>query len=394
MDTFRSEVRQWLETNCPPSMRTPGPPDEIVRGGTHATFANPESKVWLDRMADKGWTVPEWPKEYGGGGLSKAQAAVLEAEMSRLNARTPLQSLDTIMIGPVILEYGSETQKSRFLPQIARGDILWCQGYSEPGAGSDLASLNTKAIDQGDHYLVNGAKIWTSYAHYADWMFCLVRTDSTAPKHEGISFLLIDMRSNGISASPITLISGHSPFCETHFDNVKVPKSQLLGELNQGWTIAKRLLQLERSMISGIGEDELGGDGPQLHNIALRYCSANNSDYINDETLRDDVARQKMNDRAFQLTTRREKQERLFGIKNDHLTSMFKYYGTEQNKSLYELIVRAMGTQALGWEGSGFANEELETTRMWLRTKANSIEGGTSEIQLNIIAKRVLGLPD
>ncbi len=394
MSPFQTEVRIWLEDNCPASMRCPGSPDELVRGGSQATFVNPDSKIWLDRMADKGWTVPEWPQAYGGGGLTPDQAQLLQAEMARINARSPLQSLDTIMIGPMLLDCGTEEQKRKFLPPIARGETLWCQGYSEPGAGSDLASLSTKAIDEGEHYRVNGSKIWTSYAHYADWMFCLVRTDAKAPKHQGISFLLIDMASPGITASPIPLISGHSPFCETHFDDVLVPKGQLLGELNQGWGIAKRLLQLERSMISGIGTSELGEQGPQLHNLARQYLNNGADQPISDPGLRSAIAQHRLDDLAFNLTTQRDQQERSAGFGIDHLASMFKFYGTEQNKRLYELMLRIMGTQALGWEGSEFAEAELETTRMWLRSKANSIEEGSSEIQLNVIAKRVLGLPD
>jgi len=390
MNKFRSAVRTWLEKNCPPSMRTPGGPEEVVRGGSQATFVNPESQVWLQRMAAKGWTVPQWPQIYGGGGLSAAEADVLASEMARINARSPLQSLDTIMLGPLLLECGSEAQKQRFLPPIARGETLWCQGYSEPGAGSDLASLSTRATDAGDHFLVNGAKIWTSYAHYADWMFCLVRTDNQAPKHQGISFLLLDMASPGISASPIALISGHSPFCETHFNNVKVPKDQLLGGLNQGWSIAKRLLQLERSMISTIGDSELGAEGPQLQNIARRMLGDASHEPISDPELRQHIARHRMNDRAFKLTATLSAQQ----PGSQHLASMLKLYGTEQNKRLYELLLQIMGTQALGWQGAGFSEDELQTTRMWLRSKANSIEGGSSEIQLNVIAKRVLGLPD
>ena len=394
MNAFRNEVRSWLEENCPPTMRTPGTPEEVVRGGSQAVYANPESKIWMDRMASKGWTAPQWPKAYGGAGLNSRECEILAEEMARLHARSPLQSLDLLMIGPVLIEYGTEEQKRRFLPPIARGDTLWCQGYSEPGAGSDLASLSTKAIDNGDHYIVNGAKIWTSYAHYADWMFCLVRTNTDVPKHEGISFLLVDMRSRGIHASPISLISGHSPFCETHFDDVAVPKTQLLGELNRGWSIAKRLLQLERNMISGIGDSELGAERPKLQSIARHHAQHSAETRLDDSTLRISIAKHQIDDAAFELTNKRSLEEREQGFTNDHLASMFKFYGTEQNKRLYELIMQIMGTRALGWEGPGYIEEELAVTRMWLRTKANSIEGGSSEIQLNVIAKRVLGLPD
>src|SRR5262249_30727433 len=261
--------------NCPTSMRASGGEEEAVWGGRDATYVNPDSKVWLDRMAEKGWTVPTWPKQYGGGGLTADEERVLQHELRRIHARSPLQSVGIWMLGPVLIEYGNEEQKREHLPKIARGEIRWCQGYSEPGAGSDLAGLMTRAEDQGDYYLVNGSKIWTSFANYADWIFCLVRTDTAAPKHQGISFLLFDMTSPGVSTSPIKLISGSSPFCQTFFDNVKVPKKNLVGTLNDGWTIAKRLLQHERNMIAGIGGNSaLGGSGRKLEDVAKNYVGA------------------------------------------------------------------------------------------------------------------------
>merc|ERR1719487_347701 len=233
LDAFRAETRAWLEANYPPSLNAPMSEDEAPWGGRKMVWKNPDAKLWLDRMAERGWTAPMWPKEYGGGGLSKAQNKVLEQELRRLKARPALMSFGIWMLGPVLLEYATEEQKQRFLPQIVKGEIRWCQGYSEPGAGSDLASLQTKCEDKGDHYLINGQKVWTSYADQADWIFCLVRTDTTK-KHEGISFVLFDMTSLGVEARPIKLISGSSPFCETFFDNVKVPKEQLVGKLNGG----------------------------------------------------------------------------------------------------------------------------------------------------------------
>ena len=274
------------------------------------------------------------------------------------------------------------------------GEIRWCQGYSEPGYGSDLAGLQTKAEDMGDYYLVNGSKIWTSYADKADWIFCLVRTDTDAPKHDGISFLLFDMASEGVSTSPIQLISGASPFCQTFFDNVKVPKGQLVGELNKGWTIAKRLLQHERQMVSGIGGiSALGGSGRSLEDVAKEYLGESDG-RIADPAIRAQVTDHRMNDRAFQHTLLRAAEEAKSGNADGNLASMFKYYGTEQNKRKYELLLDVMGTQSVGWSGTSFSDREINTTRQWLRSKANSIEGGTSEVQLNVIAKRVLGLPD
>ncbi|MEQ9143599.1 MAG: acyl-CoA dehydrogenase family protein [Parvibaculaceae bacterium] len=391
LEQFREETRAWLEENCPPSMRTPMPEDESPWGGRNAKWKNPESKQWLDAMASRGWTAPTWPKEYGGGGLSKEENKILQQELRRIKARPALMSFGIWMLGPALLEFANEEQKKEHLPKIVRGEIRWCQGYSEPGAGSDLAGLQTKCEDKGDHYLVNGQKIWTSYADKADWIFALVRTD-TSVKHEGISFLLIDMETDGVEARPITMISGASPFCETFFTDVKVPKDNLVGELNKGWTIAKRLLQHEREMISGMGMGS-GGGGGGLADIAKEYIGESNG-RISDATVRDAVARQKMDSHAFGLTLQRTTEEAKAGQGTGAASSIFKYYGTELNKRRNELIIELLGTQGLGWEGDSFTPEELSATRSWLRSKGNSIEGGTTEVQLNVISKRVLGLPD
>ena len=389
---FRLETREWLEKNCPASMRTPMPDDEIVWGGRHAEFKNPDSKRWLDRMAERGWTAPTWPSEYGGGGLSSEESQALASEVKRINARSPLFSFGLYMLGPALLEFANEIQLREHMPKIVRGEIRWCQGYSEPGAGSDLAGLQTRAEDKGDHYLVNGSKIWTSYANLSDWIFCLVRTDPQAPKHKGISFLLFDMESEGVTTSPIKLISGVSPFGQTFFDDVRVPKENLVGELNTGWSIAKRLLQHERAMISSIGS-RFGSAPESLEDTAKRYIGVTN-DGLADPVLRDSISRHKMDDHAFALTQERAAQGSEAGMAGGAASSMFKYYGTELNKRRQELAMEIKGSQGLGWEGAGFDESELQTTRSWLRSRANSIEGGTSEIQLNIIAKRVLGLPD
>jgi alkylation response protein AidB-like acyl-CoA dehydrogenase len=395
LDAFRAEVGKWLEENCPPSMRKPlGPDEDLNWGGRNKKYTNPEEKLWLDRMAARGFTTPTWPKEYGGGGLSNAQARVLSEEMRRLHCRPALVSFGITMLGPVLLQYGNDAQKKEHLPRIVKGEIRWCQGYSEPGAGSDLAGLQTRAEDEGDHYLVNGQKIWTSYANYADWIFCLVRTDTNAPKHEGISFLLFDMTSPGVSVAPIKLISGTSPFCQTFFQDVKVPKRNLVGKVNAGWTIAKALLQHEREMIGGMGFGMGGtGGGGTLEQLAKEYCGSDGGS-IADPGIRDQVAQHAMDQRCFMTTLRRSAEEAKAGQGPGAASSMFKLYGTELNKRRYELLVKVLGSQALGWEGEGFNARELGTTREWLRSKGNSIEGGTSEVQLNIIAKRVLNLPD
>ncbi len=399
LQEFQESTRAWLEENCPPSMRTPMVQDEIVWGGRNATFKNPESKVWLERMAAKGWTCPTWPTEYGGGGLNKEQSIVLSQELARINARPALTSFGISMLGPVLLEYATHEQKMEHIPKIVRGEIRWCQGYSEPGSGSDLASLSTKAELHGDYYTVNGAKVWTSYADKADWIFCLVRTDFEVPKHAGISFLLFDMASTGVSTRPIQLISGSSPFCETFFDNVQVPAGNLVGGLNEGWNIAKRLLQHERTMISSFGlssgQSDRGGTTSVMAAVevaAMHYRG--DKERLSDPVLRDSIARFKIDSEAFAYTSRRSIEESKQGQGPNATSSMLKNYGCELNKRRYELLLQALGHQALGWEGEGFTPEELQVTREWLRSKANSIEGGTSEVQLNVIAKRVLGLPD
>ena len=399
LDDFRTSTRAWLEENCPASMRTAMVQEEIVWGGRKPHFENPESKIWLDRLAEKGWTCPTWPQEYGGGGLNKEEAIILNEELRRINARPGLTSFGISMLGPVLLEYGSHEQKLEHLPKIMRGEIRWCQGYSEPGSGSDLASLKTRAELQGDHYLINGSKVWTSYADKADWIFCLVRTDFEVPKHSGISFILFDMASEGITTKPIQLISGASPFCETFFDDVKVPASNLVGRLNDGWTIAKRLLQHERTMISSFGlasgQSDRGGTTSTVASLeaaAMHYRG--DTDKLSDPVLRDEIAQFKIDSVAFALTSQRSVEESKQGQGPNATSSMLKNYGCELNKRRYEILMKALGSQSLGWEGEGFDDDELLVTREWLRSKANSIEGGTSEVQLNVIAKRVLGLPD
>jgi len=379
LETFRLETRAWLEENCPPIMRTPMASDkEVTWGGRNPEYVHPEQKLWLDRMASRGWTVPDWPSAYGGGGLSPAETKVLREEMKRINARNPLNSFGISMLGPALLKYGTEEQKLEHLPKIARGEIRWCQGYSEPNAGSDLAGLATSAEDAGDHYIVNGQKVWTSYADKADWIFCLVRT-SKESKQGGISFLLFDMASPGVSTKPILLISGNSPFCETFFDNVQVPKANRVHEENRGWDVAKYLLGHEREMISGFG---LAGGTDALLEAARAGV---------DPILRAQIALYQVRAKAFAATSEKFIDELKAGHAHPAQPSMMKYYGTELNKARHELLMAAGGSDALEWESD--ASHHGAAARAWLRTKANSIEGGTSEIQLNIIAKRILELP-
>jgi len=395
LDAFRTEVRAWLEANYPAELNDPKTKTdpEAVWGGRRFAESDDPQIVWMKRMAAKGWTTPTWPKEYGGGGLSPAEAKVLERELAAIKARPAVLAFGIWMLGPVLLEYATEEQKQTHLRRIVNGEIRWCQGYSEPGAGSDLAALATKCEDKGDHWLINGSKIWTSYADKADWCFCLVRTD-TAKKHEGISFVLIDMATPGVETRPIPLISGESPFCETFFTDVKIPKGNLVGRVNGGWEIAKRLLQYERQNISaGFGEGgTAGGASGDLAVIAKRYSG--DEGQLEDIELRSNITRNKMDFQSLRLTIARSAAESKAGNGPSAATSIIKYAAAEFAKARSELMIEALGHQGLGWEGEGFETPEIMATRGWLRTKANSIEGGTSEVNLNVVAKRVLGLPD
>ena len=386
--TFRAETRAWLEANCPSGMRLPLRSDaDVVWAGRKQKLTAPQ-RQWLDAMAARGWTTPDWPTAYGGGGLSPAETKVLREEMAALHCRKPLDSFGISMLGPALLKYGTEAQKLEHLPRIVRGEIRWCQGYSEPGAGSDLAGLQTSAVDAGDHFVVNGQKVWTSYADKADWIFCLVRTDRSV-KQAGISFLLFDMDSPGVSTRPILLISGNSPFCETFFDDVKVPKQNLLGGLNKGWDVAKYLLGHEREMISGMGLSATGVRG--LPQIALQSIGAEPDGRLDDPVLRARIATFEVRAAAFRAMSERFMDELKAGKAHPAQPSTMKYYGTELNKDRHELVMAAGGSDALEWESEASGGGAL--ARAWLRTKANSIEGGTSEVQLNIIAKRILELP-
>lgn len=390
LSAFRADVREWLQANCPPAMRQPLHSEaDHVWGGRRWVFASDAQRDWMHAMADKGWTAPEWPAEYGGAGLSRAEHDVLQQELDRIGARSPVSNFGFWMLGPALLKFGSEAQKRHHLPAIARGEIRWCQGYSEPNAGSDLASLQTRAEDAGDHFVVNGRKIWTSYADRADCMFCLVRTDPDARKQAGISFLLLDMESEGVSTRPIQLISGESPFCETFFDNVKVPKENLVGELNQGWTIAKYLLTHERENIGGEPPGLLKGRA--LGAMALESLGADSQGRLDDPLLRADIARLEIDALAFRCLTDDIRSQAEAGQGVGARSAMLKYYGTELNKRRYDLMMGALGSEALEWDSERTHGGQY--AREWLRSKGNSIEGGTSEIMLGIVAAHVLELP-
>jgi alkylation response protein AidB-like acyl-CoA dehydrogenase len=389
LEQFRAETRDWLGSNCPQSMRSPYKHEsEICWGGRDWRFESEDQRLWLEAMSGRGWTAPSWPTAYGGGGLDRDHAKILKQELARINARPALYSFGISMLGPAMLKFGSEQQKQEFLPTIVRGEIRWCQGYSEPNAGSDLASLQTRCEHDGEHLVLNGSKVWTSYADKADWMFCLVRTEADGPKHGGISFVLFDMQTPGVSTSPIKLISGRSPFCETHMENVRIPLANLMGEENQGWTIAKYVLTHEREMISGQG---LLSAGTKAVNEVAREKIGLTCGQLDDPVLRTDISRFEVDEMAFALTLERARDEVKAGVSLGAVASLYKYYGTELNKARYELLMAIGGLDALEFEGE--ASQDGLLPRNWLRTKGNSIEGGTSEIMLNIVSKRVLGLP-
>lgn len=390
LEEFRSETRAWLEENCPPGARGPG---EVSNGSTKIKIRDPDTKLWLKRMIKKGWTVPSWPKAYGGGGLSTAEYVVLLEEMAAIKARPALSSFGTSMIGPTLLEYGTEEQKLRHLPRIARAEVEWCQGYSEPGSGSDLASLQTRAELDGDHYVINGSKTWTSGAHNANWMFILVRTDRDVPKHEGISFMLLPMDQPGVTVKPILLLSGVSTFNETFFDNALAARDDLIGELNKGWTVGKRLLQHERSGMESLISGSTSKRESGLVAVAREFLGEVDGKLAEPAT-RDQIITYQMDTEALQLTQRRVVEESQDGATPGPATSIFKVVGSELQQKYYDLKTRVKGSRGFGLDEKEFSESERETLRQFFFSRAASIYSGSNEIQRNIIAKRVLGLPD
>ena len=391
-DGFRAEARAWIAENFPASLR--GKDNALAAIEGPGEF-DADADRWRVAMGEKGWGVPTWPKEYGGGGLDRAQARVLNEELTRAGAYNPIGGMGVMMFGPTLLEYGTEEQKRKHIPDIAMANVRWCQGYSEPNAGSDLANIQTFAEDRGDHYLVNGQKTWTSGGQWADKCFCLVRTDKSQ-KHAGISFLLIDdMHAEGVEVRPIRLISGQSPFCETFFTDVKVPKENLVGREGQGWEIGTRLLQHERNSLSG-GGGSAGRmmAGPTVVDTAKKYRGTDEQGRIADSDLRMRIVKHDMDARAFALTLRRAALEAKSNQGPSAAVSVMKNVGARITQDRAELSVEAMGMQGLGWEGEGFSDAEIAQTRTWLWGKAVSIYGGSTEIQNNVVAKRILGMLD
>jgi alkylation response protein AidB-like acyl-CoA dehydrogenase len=394
LNEFRTDVRDWLLANCPQSLiGNEATAFDGCWGGRKAVWENPDEKRWLEIMVEQRWTAPTWPAEFGGGGLDEDHARVIRQEMAAASIPPALVGFGLTMIGPAILAFGSEEQKREHLPAIVSGEIRWAQGYSEPGAGSDLASLRTSCVREGDQWVVNGQKCWTSYADISDWMFMLVRTNLDVKKQAGITFLLVDMDAEGVSIQPTLLISGKSPFCETFFDDVRVPLNNVVGPVDGGWTVGKAVLEFERSTHG----DVFSTAGPAEENpvvAAAREYVGTDDGRIVDPAIRDQVAQIEMDRRCFEATIERIRLGISPGDKPGPASSMFKLYASEFNLRRQHLLTGILGPQALGWEGEGFDTKALETTRDWLRSRGNTIEGGTSEVQLGIIAKRVLGLPD
>ena len=401
LEQFRQQTRDWLEANCPASMRIKPTEKDNVYGGRKWQWQNSDARVWLERMAGKGWTVPDWPQEYGGAGLTAQQSKVLYQEMQRLGCRKPLIGHGIMMLGPALLEHGSEQQKCEHLPKIASGEIRWCQGYSEPGAGSDLASLRCKAEDQGDHYLVNGQKCWTTDADKADWMFCLVRTRDDGKKQEGISFVLFDMETPGVSTRPVPLITGVSHFCDTFLDNVVVPKKNLVGELNRGWTIAKALLVHERKHMADL-ESSMPLPQYTVVEYAQQFLSTDKRGRVVNSLMRERIVEHLMRKQAIELSERRAYEEGVAGTLDMRMINIFKYIGTEEQKEKANLIVDILGLTGGQWEQEHAGHSDAQNscadikraTTEWMSSMAYTIAGGSSEVQLNLIAKRSLALPE
>ena len=384
LDDFRQEVRGIIDENLPQELRV----------GSRKDLPKDLFRKWMEAVTSRGWLTPEWPTEYGGAGYDRKQAAVLGQELKK--ARAPLPGAATfgvVMLGPTILEFGTDEQKAEFLPKISRHEVQWCQGYSEPGAGSDLASLQTRAVLEGDEYVITGQKIWTTGADKADWMFCLVRTDPDAPKHEGISFVLFPMDQPGVEVAPLTLIDGSEEFSQVFFDEARAKASHVLGPVNGGWTVAKRLLQHERTTDGGSEGGITGALKETLVDLVKREVGMENG-ALADPALRQRLASQELEKRALSLTMRRAAEEARAGQKGRDIGSLGKYRWANMVKNEQDIALLALGTQGLGWSGPGFDEKQLERTKAWLTTRADSIWGGTNEVQLNVIAKRVLQIPE
>ena len=383
LEAFRLEARGWLQANLPETIRDN--PSQVALAMVDGATQPKDVVLWRSRLGARGWGVPTWPTRYGGGGLTASQASVLKDEMARIGAINPIGGLGVMMFGPTLLEYGNPEQLERHIPPIAKGQLRWCQGFSEPGAGSDLASLQMTALDEGDSFRVTGQKVWTTGAQHAHWCFCLVRTDKGPSKHDGISFLMIDMASPGVEVRPIILISGESPFCETFFTDVLVPKANLVGPRGGGWQVAKRLLQHERQNTS-VGSSPIGvASTANIGDLARSHVGVDADNQLVDRDLRHRMAEHQMQARTFALTHARDEAESRANSGPSNTASIMKNAGGQVRAERAELTIELMGNEGLYWS---------EEVRGWLRGKSGAIAGGSTEIQNNIIAKRILGLPD
>ena len=393
LEVFRAETKTWIQENFPASLKGSG----MGLEGETDDASRADFETWRQRLAEKGWGAATWPTEYGGAGLSDAEARIVRQEMGRQGAFNPIPliaGMGVTMVGPTVLEYGTDEQKARHLPGIASGEIRWCLGLSEPNAGSDLASLSTRAEDDGDYFKINGQKIWTSGADISQWCGALVRTDTGAGKRNGISFVMLPMDQEGVRTSPIRLISGVSPFCETFFDDARAEKSDLLGPLNEGWSVVKRLLQHERQSQTEARAPGAGSSKPSLQEVARSYVGTDESGALADSDLRNRLTRHLMDSQAHNLTTGRITAEARGRVEVSAAASILKNSATRIAQGKAELTMEMMGSQGLGWEGENFTAEELDNVREWLWGKAISIYGGSYEVQNNIISKNILGLPE
>ncbi|MEM6999345.1 MAG: acyl-CoA dehydrogenase family protein [Pseudomonadota bacterium] len=390
---FREEVRDWLKENFPANLAGVN----LGMEGGLPTDQKADLETWRQRLAEQGWGAPTWPTEYGGAGLSHPEAKVVAEEMAAIGAFNHIPmiaGMGVTMVGPTVLEYGTDDQKARHLPGIASGEIRWCLGLSEPNAGSDLASLQTKAIDEGDAFILNGQKIWTSGADISQWCGALVRTDPNVKKHDGISFVMLPMDQDGVETRPIQLISGASPFCETYFNDARAEKSDLLGDLNDGWSVVKRLLQHERQSQTSARGAPGGGKSETLQDTAKRYVGTAADGSLADTDLRSRLANHLMDAHSHSLTVRRITAEAKGQVKVSAAASILKNSATKVAQGRSEMLLEIMGGNGLGWEGEGFSQDELGHVRDWLWGKAISIYGGSAEVQKNIISKNILGLPE
>ncbi len=383
---FRSEVREFLRTNLPPVVDRSWQDWTLEEGAEEPAFM----ARWRKVMAERRWIVPHWPKVYGGAGLTTIEQFIFNEEMATARAPAGLGGSGAMMLGPTLIIYGSEEQKQQFLPPIAAGEVTWCQGYSEPGAGSDLASLQTRAVRDGDDYVINGQKIWTSLAHRADWMFMLARTDPSAPKHRGISMFLLDMKSPGLTVSPLVDMSGGHMFNQVFFDNVRAPAKQMVGDENRGWYLGATLLDFERSNIAGAialknAVDDLA--------FFLRDNEGKSVVVSNSASIRFELAERALEAEVAKLFAYRIVTMQKEGKVPNYEASVAKLFVSEAQQRIYQTGTKLLGPYAGLWRGSKWAPQDGRIAHQYVQNVYQTIAAGTSEIQRNIIAQRGLGMP-